>query len=69
MQNLAFDHVSPAFYAMMASTLPVGVTVLSIVRGLEPFRLTTLAAAALVGHYFGCFTNVRQPQGASHGEH
>jgi drug/metabolite transporter (DMT)-like permease len=47
-QNVALEHVSPAFYAMMAGTLPVGVTVLSIVRGLEPFRVSTLAAAALV---------------------
>lgn len=44
----AFEHVSPAFYAMIASTLPVGVTLLSIVRGIEPFRLTTLFAAVLV---------------------
>lgn len=44
----AFEHVSPAFYAMIASTLPVGVTLLSIVRGIEPFRLTTLLAAVMV---------------------
>lgn len=47
-QNKAFEHVSPAFYAMIASTLPVGVTMLSIVRGIEPFRMTTLLAAVLV---------------------
>ena len=44
----AFEHVSPAFYAMIASTLPVGVTLLSIIRRIEPFRLTTLIAAVLV---------------------
>jgi hypothetical protein len=44
----AFEYVSPAFYAMIASTLPVGVTLLSIVRGIEPFRLSTLVAAVFV---------------------
>lgn len=47
-QNKAFEHVSPAFYAMIASTLPVGVTMLAMVRGIEPFRLSTLCAAVLV---------------------
>ena len=47
-QNKAFEHVSPAFYAMFASVLPVGVTALAIVRKIEPFRLSTVAAAALV---------------------
>ena len=47
-QNKAFEYVSPAFYAMIASTLPVGVTLLAIARGIEPFRLTTLFAAVLV---------------------
>ena len=47
-QNKAFEYVSPAFYAMFASVLPVGVTALAIVRKIEPFRLSTVAAAALV---------------------
>jgi drug/metabolite transporter (DMT)-like permease len=47
-QNKAFEYVSPAFYAMIASTLPVGVTALAIVRKIEPFRLSTVVAAALV---------------------
>ena len=47
-QNKAFEYVSPAFYAMIASTLPVGVTLLSIVRGIEPFRVSTVGAAVLV---------------------
>ena len=47
-QNKAFEYVSPAFYAMIASTLPVGVTLLSIVRGIEPFRKSTVGAAVLV---------------------
>jgi hypothetical protein len=33
---------------MIASTLPVGVTALAIVRKIEPFRLSTVVAAALV---------------------
>ena len=33
---------------MFASVLPVGVTALAIVRKIEPFRLSTVAAAALV---------------------
>jgi len=47
-QNKAFEYVSPAFYAMFASVLPVGVTALAIVRKIEPVRLSTVAAAALV---------------------
>ena len=47
-QNKAFEYVSPAFDAMIASTLPVGVTALAIVRKIEPFRLSTVVAAALV---------------------
>ena len=47
-QNKAFEYVSPAFYAMIASTLPVGVTALAIVRKIEPFRVSTVVAAALV---------------------
>ena len=47
-QNRAFELVSPAFYAMIASTLPVGVTALSVAVGSEPFRVVTCVAAGVV---------------------
>ena len=47
-QNRAFELVSPAFYAMIASTLPVGVTALSVAVGAEPFRVATCVAAGVV---------------------
>ena len=47
-QNRAFELVSPAFYAMIASTLPVGVTALSVAVGAEPFRIAACVAAGAV---------------------
>ena len=47
-QNRAFELVSPAFYAMIASTLPVGVTALSVAVGAEPFRIAACIAAGAV---------------------
>ena len=47
-QNKAFELVSPAFYAMIASTLPVGVTALSVAVGAEPFRIAACVAAGAV---------------------
>ena len=47
-QNRAFELVSPAFYAMITSTLPVGVTALSVAVGSEPFRVVTCVAAGVV---------------------
>ena len=47
-QNRAFELVTPAFYAMIASTLPVGVTALSVAVGSEPFRVVTCVAAGVV---------------------
>ena len=47
-QNRAFELVSPAFYAMIASTLPVGVTALSVAVGAEPVRIAACVAAGAV---------------------
>ena len=47
-QNRAFELVSPTFYAMIASTLPVGVTALSVAVGAEPFRIAACVAAGAV---------------------
>ena len=47
-QNRAFELVTPAFYAMIASTLPVGVTALSVAVGSEPFRVVTCVTAGVV---------------------
>ena len=48
LQNKAVQFVSPAFYSMTASMLPVGVTFLSIVLGMSPFKWSTVVAAAFV---------------------
>jgi drug/metabolite transporter (DMT)-like permease len=48
LQNKAVQYVSPAFYAMTGSLLPVGVTMLSIAIGSAKFKWSTVAAAAVV---------------------
>jgi len=48
LQNKAVQYVSPAFYAMTGSLLPVGVTMLSIFIGSAKFKWSTVAAAAVV---------------------
>ena len=48
LQNKAVQYVSPAFYAMTGSLLPVGVTVLSIAMGTAKFKWSTVAAAVVV---------------------
>ena len=48
LQNKAVQYVSPAFYAMTASMLPVGVTFMSLFVGMSNFKWSTVWAAAFV---------------------
>lgn len=48
LQNKAVQYVSPAFYAMTGSLLPVGVTVLSMAVGSAKFKWSSVAAAVVV---------------------
>ena len=48
LQNKAVQYVSPAFYAMTASMLPVGVTFMSLFVGMSNFKWSTVVAAAFV---------------------
>lgn len=48
LQNKAVQYVSPAFYAMTGSLLPVGVTALSIAVGSAKFKWSSIAAAIVV---------------------
>lgn len=48
LQNKAVQYVSPAYYAMTASTLPVAVTFVSILCGVSKFKWSTAIAVVLV---------------------